>query len=122
MNRYYIADIIGTGEPDIDEFRLAVAEFPGTGWGWDHPAPMYPVAGGWGLAKVMISNPEGYAAMEDDPRIDPLPPLAITDSLDGVDTSRVRAALARRGIDESTLDEASTFGDLLANIRAQVVM
>lgn len=122
MDRYYIADILGTGEPDTDEFRLAVAEFPGTGWGWDHEVPLYPIAGGWGLARVMVSTPAGYEAMEADPRIDPLPVLLPGDSLEGVATARVLAAMVRRGINTSALHNATTFGQLLANIRAQVVM
>lgn len=122
MARYYIADILGTGEADVDEFRLAVAEFPGTGWGWDHQAPLYPVAGGWGLAKVNVSTPASYAAMDEDPRLDPLPDLLPQDSLVGINTDRVRAALFRRGINISALDDATTFGELLANIRSQAVM
>lgn len=119
MKRHYLADVIGDGTPDTNEWRPSVANYP-VGWGWQCPvdANNTPL-NAWGLVEVFHETPEAIAAMALDPTLDPLPHVARDVLLSGVDTAVVRAALIRRGIGEDVLDEADTFGDLLDNITAR---
>jgi len=121
MDRYFIADIIGTGEPDVDEWRLAVADFPGTGWGWAHMVAEIPTPGNWAVARVMIATPEGLEAMSNDIRLDVLPFLERSAMLSQQDRDVVSAALVRRNIPLYALDQADTFGDLLENLRVSAL-
>lgn len=119
MKRYYLADLIGDGTPDTNEWRPSVANYP-VGWGWSCPSDADGVPlNNWGLVEVFYETTEAVAAMANDPTLDPLPHVAHNVSLSGVDTVAIRAALVRRGIGEDVLDEAETFGELLGNIAAR---
>jgi hypothetical protein len=119
MKHYYLADLIGTGEADVDDFRASVANHP-VGWGWSCPSDSNGMPlNKWGLVEVFTASPEALEAMAQDPSIDPLPFLAHDAPLTGVDTTSLRAALVRRDIGEDVLDSAETFGALLDNIAAR---
>lgn len=119
MKRYYLADVIGDGTPDTNEWRPSVANYP-VGWGWQCPADANNTPlNEWGLVEVSYETPEAITAMAIDPRLDPLPYVARNVLLSGVDTTGVRAAIIRRGIGEDVLDDADTFSELLDNITAR---
>lgn len=119
MKRYYLADLIGDGTPDTNEWRPSVANYR-VGWGWSCPSDANGVPlNNWGLVEVFYETPEAIAAMEQDPTIDPLPYVPPDTPLASISTTRAIVALTRRNIGRDVLDEAGTFGELLANIAAR---
>ncbi|WP_273036012.1 hypothetical protein [Massilia timonae] len=119
MRRYYLADLIGDGTPDTNEWRPSVANYR-VGWGWSCPMGVNGVPlNNWGLVEVFNESPEAIAAMEKDLSIDPLPHVPHDTPLASIDTTRVIVALTRRNIGRDVLDRARTFGELLANIAAR---
>jgi len=119
MKRYYLADRIGDGTPDTNEWRPSVANYP-VGWGWQCPVDANGVPlNDWGLVEVFSETPAAIATMEQDPSLDPLPYVARDVLLSTLDTAPVHAALIRRGIGLDVVLGADTFGDLLDNITAR---
>ena len=119
MKRYCLADLIGDGTSDTNEWRPSVANYR-IGWGWSCPMDANGVPlNNWGLVEVFNESPEAVAAMEEDSSIDPLPHVTHDTPLASIDTTRVIVALARRNIGRDVLDRAPTFGELLANIAAR---
>lgn len=111
--RYYVADIIGTGEADVDEFRPAVADYM-SGWGWV-TAPGDPMPE-WALVKLTAEPP---AEMAFDVRIDALPTCPTSTPVHEIDTlelAALRMTLDKRGISQDVLDQCATYGDVLAVI------
>lgn len=119
MKRYYLADLIGDGTPDTNEWRPSVANYP-VGWGWQCPVDANGVPlNDWGLVEVFYETPEAIAAMAQDPTLDPLPYVVRDVLLSTLNTASVHDALIRRGIGLDVVLRAGTFGDLLDNITAR---
>lgn len=114
--RFYLADVLGTGEADVDEFRPAVADYP-VDYSWSLPcdATGRPL-NSWGLVEVTRADGADVVVMANDLRLEALP-VADRDTLvlqiDSAALDSLRAALARRGIGSALIDEASNFGDML---------
>lgn len=116
MKRYYLADLIGDGTPDENEWRPSIANYR-VGWGWQCPSDSNGVPlNNWGLVEVFKETPEAISAMDLDSTIDPLPYITNDTLLSGIDMSEVREALVRRSIGTDVLDSSVTFADLLSNI------
>lgn len=118
MKRYYLTDILGTGEADVDEFRPVPAEY-GVNFAWSMPsnADGLPL-NDWGLVEVSLASEAALAAMAADPRMDALQFVAretLVAEIDPVAVAAMRDALARRRIDVG-FSIAATFGDILDNI------
>lgn len=119
MKRYYLADVIGDGTPDTNEWRPSIANYP-VGWGWQCPSDENNTPlNDWGLVEVFYETPEAIVAISGDLTLDPLPHVARDVLLATVDTMAVREALIRRAVGVDVLDSATTFGDLLDNITAR---
>lgn len=118
MKRYYLTDILGTGEADVDEFRPVPAEYQ-VDFAWSMPssADGLPL-NAWGLVEVGLASDAAVAAMAADPRLDALPFVAretLVAEIDPVAVALMRDALARRRIDVD-FTSAATFGEILDNI------
>lgn len=119
MKRYYLADLIGDGTPDTNEWRPSVANYQ-VGWGWQCPVDANGVPlNDWGLVEVFYETPAAITAMALDPTLDSLPHVARDVPLSTLSTLPIRAALTRRNIGMDVLLNAATFGDLLDNITAR---
>lgn len=118
MKRYYLTDILGTGEADIDEFRPVPAEYQ-TNFAWSMPSDANGMPlNNWGLVEVTMASDAALAGMAADPRLDALPFVAretLVAEIDAAAVDLMRDALARRGIGVDFVSEA-TFGDILDNI------
>lgn len=107
--RYYLADIIGTGEADVDDYRPAVADYP-VNWVGSFPVNLQtgtPLKS-WTMVMVETAN---HAQLLSDPRIDPLPDWPLDGKVSGINTVTKNAmltAMAQRGI--STAAVAGTDG------------
>lgn len=113
QKRFYLSDVIGTGEPDVDEFRPAVAAYP-VGWAAASNMADDPRILGWVLVEVNIGNVTPLAS---DPRIDVLPDVPLSTLLSAVNVGEVaamRAALSRRGIG---IPDVATFGEVITYIK-----
>jgi len=119
MKRYYLTDILGTGEADIDEFRPVPAEYRAN-FSWSMPSDEDGMPlNDWGLVEVSLASDAALAAMAADPRLDPLPHVAVGTLIGEIDPDALqllRAALIRRGINVDAVDSASTFAGILDNI------
>jgi hypothetical protein len=120
MNRYVLADILGTGEADVDEFRPAVADYP-VGWKWSGSAPNVPKQGGTVLVEVTSGD---VSPMIGDDRIDMLPTCPLSTPATQIDAGEMavmRAALDRRNMGIA-INMAGTYGDIIAviTLRANV--
>lgn len=117
MIRYFITDIIGTGDPDGDDFRSPISDYPVTMQcevPWDD-ANNRPVST-WTVVEVKAGD---ISLFEGDSRIDPLPIAELstpTWQLNASQVDSMRAVLARRGIGVA-LDAEPNFGSIIAAIR-----
>lgn len=98
--RYYLCDIIGTGD-EFDPYRPAVAD-AGVNWAWVAPDSVngHPT-GTWGMAIVATDK---HAALRSNPQIDALPEFPLDGKMNAINTaasSALSAALSKRGIDVS---------------------
>jgi len=117
MIHRFLADIIGTGEGDSDEFRPAVALYTHD---WSAEMPADPVTGKllnkWAMVEVRSGD---YAQMDLDLGIDAMPfcelstPVA---QIDSVQLWNLREALSRRGIGAGITIGVATYGDIVAAI------
>lgn len=114
---YYLSDIIGTGEADIDEYRPAVADYPVN---WSCSMPAHPDTGAplndWGLVEVTKGD---VSLLELDPRIDTLPKVSLSTLVADIapgDVAAMRSALDSRGIGSGIVDTAAIYGDIIAGI------
>lgn len=118
MKRYYLTDILGTGEADVDEFRPVPAEYRADfAWSMPSDANGMPL-NNWGLVEVTMVSDDALARMAVDPRLDALPVVAretLVVEMDPTAVALMRDALARRAIDVDFVNDAS-FGDILDNI------
>lgn len=118
MKRYYLTDILGTGEADVDEFRPVPAEYRADfAWSMPSDANGMPL-NNWGLVEVIAASDAALAGMAADPRLDALPFVVRETLVAEIDSSAVAAmrdALARRRIDVD-FTSAVTFGEILDNI------
>ncbi len=118
MKRYYLTDILGTGEADVDEFRPVPAEYRADfAWSMPSDANGMPL-NNWGLVEVTMVSDDALARMAVDPRLDALPIVAretLVVEMDPTAVALMRDALARRAIDVDFVNDAS-FGDILDNI------
>lgn len=107
--RYYLADIIGTGEADVDEFRTAVADHT------RNPANPLKYEGGFPVGEtglpvhswtlVIVEAPD-HTPLLNDPRIDALPDFPLDGKVSSINTvakNAMLAAMIRRGIDTSSV-------------------
>ena len=119
MKRYYLTDILGTGEADVDEFRPVPAEY-GVNFAWSMPSsPDGLPLNDWGLVEVSLASAAALAAMAADPRLDALPYVARETLVVDIEPAAIdllREALIRRGIDVDAVDNAVRFGDIVDNI------
>ena len=118
MKRYYLTDILGTGQADIDEHRPVPAEYR-VNFAWSMPssADGLPL-NSWGLVEVSLAGDAALAAMAADPRLDALPFVARETLLAEIDPAALnvlRDALVRRSIDVA-VDSAVSFGDIVDSI------
>jgi hypothetical protein len=118
MKRYYLTDILGTGQADVDEFRPVPAEYRADfSWSMPSDANGMPL-NNWGLVEVTMASDAALVGMAADPRLDELPFVAretLVAEIDPAAVARMRDALIRRGIGVDFVN-ASTFGNILDNI------
>ena len=118
MKRYYLTDILGTGQADVDEFRPVPAEYRADfSWSMPSDASGMPL-NNWGLVEVTMASDAALVGMAADPRLDALPFVAretLVAEIDPAAVARMREALTRRGIGVDFVNE-STLGNILDNI------
>lgn len=118
MKRYYLTDILGTGQADVDEFRPVPAEYRANfSWSMPSDANGMPL-NNWGLVEVTAASDAVLAVMAADPRLDALPFVVretLVAEIDHTAADAMRDALARRRIDVD-FTSAATFGEILDNI------
>ena len=122
MKRYYLTDILGTGQADIDEHRPVPAEYR-VNFAWSMPSDENGMPlNNWGLVEVSLASEAALAAMAADARLDPLPYVALGTLVGDIDSDALqllRTALIRRGIDVAVVDSAANFAGILDNITWQ---
>lgn len=115
MKRHYVCPIVGTGT-EADPYRPRIADM-GVAWSACIPSDtMGHPRTGWTLVCVEAAD---HSALIADPDIDDLPDLAPTDKvalLGAAAKTRLRAQLAKRGVDASVVANASNFSDVLLRI------
>lgn len=117
MIRYFLTDIIGTGDPDGDDYRSPIMDYPvhvECEWPWDEVrnTPL----NRWVLAEVKSGDVSTFA---NDTRVMPLPAVTLDATYGAMDLSQkaaLSAALGRWGIAVAP-DAPDTFGEILAMIR-----
>lgn len=116
MKRYYVCDIIGTGDPE-DAFRPAVADL---GLSYVAEIKSDPVTGvpvlPWALVRVATNN---HAPLINTPGVDALPDYPLDGKVSSIHTATKNAMLARlqsRGIDTSFVGAADGFRDVVRGL------
>lgn len=116
--RYYISDIIGTGD-EFDPYRAAVADL-GVSWvgsieSGPDGKPLHPDC-------IVLVNTENHAVLRGDPRIDPLPDFPLDGKLSAINAStksEMDTALTRRGFNLSGVNSSDGYRQVLDKIGKQ---
>lgn len=127
MKRYYLCDVIGDGDPDVDPtpttgpFRPAVADH---GVSWAGMIPSDPVTGhplhSWSLVVVEAKD---HSALRQDARIDPLPDFPMDGKVSAINAStrgQALAALTRRAIATGVFSNADGYREVIRGIGRQL--
>ena len=116
--RYYLSDIIGTGDID-DPYRPAVADlgvqWVGTIESGPDGRPLYTDC-------VTLVDTVNHGALRSDPRIDPLPDFPLDGKLSSINASTkssMDAALSRRGFNLTGINSSDGYRDVLQKIGQQ---
>lgn len=116
MKRYYICDILGTGDPE-DPFRAAVAEL---GVNYVAEIKSDPVTGlplaPWALVCVATKN---HSPLLNRPGLDAMPDFPLDGKVSAIQTATKNAMLERmqaRGIDISFVGNADGFRDVIRGV------
>lgn len=127
MKRYYLCDVIGDGDPDVEltpttgPFRPAVADYGVT---WAGTIPSDPVTGhpvhSWALVVVESKD---HSEIRKDARIDALPDFPMDGKVSAINAatrSQALAALSRRGIATGVFSNADGYRDVIRGIGRQL--
>lgn len=115
--RYYLTDIVGTGEADVDEYRAALMDYgvsvqAGFPCDTETGAPLRD----WTLAIVKADD---HAPMIADARADVLPDYPLDGKVSGISSvakAAMLAAMERRGIDTSEVDGTDAYREVIRAI------